>query len=195
MFNFFEHPWGLIVIAAAIFFIILVLQTIFPQKRLRWFKVISVLLIIAAFGIDYLVETDREKISKVITTAVKAVENEDPDSIETIIASDYRDSLHSSKTALMSYFRRALSEPLIRKNITRINSIDIQLPRATVIFTVRIFFEQQSSIYQGFKQQLLVESQADLEKQPDGRWLTSQIELLKIDLQPANWQNAGSASW
>ena len=195
MFNVFENPWGLIVIAVVIFFIILVSQTISPQKRLRWLKVIPVLLAVAAFGIDFLVETDREKISAAITTVVKAAENETPDLIEPVIANDYRDSLHNSKSVLMSYFRRALSEPLIRKNIERIRSIDIQPPRAIVIFTVRILFDQQSSVYQGFKQQLLVEAQADLEKQSDGRWLINRIEPLKLDNQPATWQSAGNGNW
>lgn len=157
--------------------------------------IIPILLILAAFGLDYLVETDREKITSVISTAVKAVENEDPDSIETIIADNYRDSYHSTKNALMSHCRTVLSEPLIAKNIKRISSMDVQPPKATVIFTVRILFDQRSSIYQGFKQQMLTESQAELRKQPDGSWLINSIELRKIDLHPADWKSAGSANW
>ena len=156
---------------------------------------IPALLILAAFGLDYLIETDAEKIDAVITAAVKAAENEDPDSIEMFIADNYEDSYHRSKNALMSHCRRTLSEPLIEKNIIRIVSMDVQPPQADVIFTVRILFDKQSRPYQNFKQQMLTELQANLRKQSDGRWLISRAELLKIDLHPADWKNVGSTNW
>jgi hypothetical protein len=195
MFNVYENPWGLTGIAVVILFTILVLRTIFPEKRLRWLMVIPALIVVVAFALDYLVETDREKIDAVISTAVKAVQNEDPDAVSTVIANNYRDSYHSSKSALMSHCRTVLSEPIIEKNIKRIVSINIQPPNATVIFTVRTLFDKQSDIYQGFKQQMLTEAQANLRKQPDGRWLIDRIELLKIDLHPAGWKDVGSANW
>lgn len=195
MFNFFENPWGLTVIAAVIFFVLLILRAVLPEKRLRWLMLIPVLLTAAAFGLDYLVETDSEKIDAVITAAVKAAENEDSDSIEMLIADDYEDSYHRSKSALMSHCRRTLSEPLIEKNIMRIVSMDVQPSEANVTFTVRILFDRQSRPYQNFKQQMLTELQADLRKQPDGRWLISSVELLKIDLHPTDWKNVGSTNW
>ncbi len=206
MFNFFENPWGLIAVSAFAFFVLLIFRAVFPEKRLRWMMLIPALLILAAFGLDYLIETDAEKIDAAITAAVKAAENEDPDSIEMLIADNYRDSYHRSKNAFMSHCRRTLSEPLIEKNIMRIVSMDIQPaqgrglaesgpPQADVIFTVRVLFDKQSRPYQGFKQQMLTELQANLQKQPDGRWLISRAELLKIDLHPASWQDVREANW
>lgn len=68
-------------------------------------------------------------------------------------------------------------------------------PHADIIFTVRTLFDKQSRPYQAFKQQMLTELQADLRKQPDGRWLISRVELLKIDLHPADWQDVKEANW
>jgi hypothetical protein len=168
-------------------------RSIFPQKR-HWRQLaLPVLLVVAAFGLDFLVETDLEKINAVIDIGVKAVENEDPDSIELIIADNYSDSYHGTKSALMSNCRAALSEPLIGKNIKRIVSLSIQPPKATAIFTVRILFDRQSDVYQSFKQQILTEVQADLQKQPDNQWLINRVELLKLDLHPANWQSIEQA--
>jgi hypothetical protein len=188
MFDVFEHPWGLITIAIATFFVLLMFRSISPEKCRWWLWLLPALLVLAAFGLDFLVETDLEKINAVINTGIKAFEDENPDLIEPLIADNYTDSYHSSKSVLMAHCREILSEPLIEKNIKRIVSIDIQPPKATAIFTVRILFDKQSYVYQSFKQQMLTEVQADLQKQLDNRWLINRVELLKIDLQPAGWK-------
>jgi hypothetical protein len=194
MFDVFEQPWGLLIIAGVAGLILLILRTVAPQKCRWWLWLLPAVLAVAAFGFDYLVETDREKINAVISIAVEGVENEDPDSIEMLIADDYRDSYHGSKDALMAHCEEMLSEPLFGKNIKRIVSIDIKAPEATVIFTVRVLFDPQSYVYQGFKQQLLAEVQADMRKQPDKSWLIRRTELLRIDFMPAGWQYTEQAN-
>jgi hypothetical protein len=194
MFNLFQHPWGLITVAIVTFLVLLMFRSISPEKCRWWLWLLPALLVLAAFGLDFLVETDLEKINAVINTGVKAFEDENPDLIEPIIADNYTDSYHSSKSVLMAHCRELLSEPLIEKAIKRIVSIDIQPPKATAIFTVRILFDKQSYVYQSFKQQMLTEVQADLQKQLDNRWLINRVELLKIDLQPAGWKYTEQAS-
>ena len=194
MFNFFEHSWGLITIAIITLFVLLIFRSISPEKRRWWQLTMPALLVVAAFGLDFLIETDLEKINAVINAAVLAVEDEDPDSIEQILADNYTDSFHSTKSALMSHCRARLSEPLIEKNIKRIVSIDIQPPKAAAIFTVRILFDKQSYVYQNFKTQMLTKLKADLQKQLDNQWLINRAELLEIDLRPADWQNIEQAN-
>lgn len=195
MFNFFEHPWGLITIAVITLFALLIFRSISSEKCRWWLWLLPAVLVLAAFGLDFLVETDLEKINSVIDTGVLAVENEDLDSIELIIADNYSDSYHSTKASLMSHCRIKLSEPLVEKNIKRIVSIDLQPPKATAIFTVRILFDKRSYIYQSFKQQVLTEVQANLQKQPDNRWLINRVELLKLDFHPADWQSIKNTNW
>ena len=117
MFNVFEHPWGLITVAIIILLVLLIVRSIFPEKRRWWQWLLPTLLAIAAFGFDFLVETDLEKINVVISAVVKAVEEENPDAIEPIISDNYRDSYHKTKKDLMYFCRWRLSEPLIEKNI------------------------------------------------------------------------------
>jgi hypothetical protein len=203
MFNIFEQPWTLFIVAVVVLCVVFGFRSISPEKRRWWQWLLPVFLVVAAFGLDFLVETDLEKIDAVINTGVKAVENENPDLIEPIIADNYTDSYHSSKSVLMAHCREILSEPLIEKNIKRTVSIDIQPPKATAIFTVRILFDKQSYVYQSFKSQMLTEVQADLQKHPDnlrlgtpyGGWLINRVELLKIDFQPADWQSIKKADW
>ena len=184
----------MITAAVIVLLILLMFRWLSPGKCRWWLWLLPVFLVVAAFGLDFLVETDLEKINAVINKGVKAVEDEDPDAIETVIADNYNDSYHSSKSVLMAHCREVLSEPLIEKNIKRIVSIDIQPPKATAIFTVRILFDKQSYVYQSFKQQMLAKVKVDLQKQPDGRWLINRVELLEIDLHPAKWQNIEQAN-
>ena len=181
--------------------IVLMVRRIFPEKWHWWQLMLPALLIAAGFALDYLVQTDTEKINAVINVAVKAVEEEDPDAIEAILADNYRDSYHRTKRTLMSHCRTRLSAPLVEKNIKRIVSIEVSPspspspsegrgspPTAAAIFTVRILFDKQSYVYQGFKSQMLIKMKLDLQKQHD-TWLISRAEMLEIDRQPAGWQH------
>jgi len=191
----------LLISAIVTLLIVLMVRRIFPEKWHWWQLALPALLIAAGFALDYLVQTDTEKINAVINVAVKAVEEEDPDAIEAILADNYRDSYHSTKRTLMTHCRARLSAPLVEKNIKRIVSIEVSPspspspsegrgspPTATAIFTVRILFDKQSYVYQGFKSQMFVKVKLDLQKQDDS-WLISRAEILEIDRQPANWQH------
>ncbi len=195
MWNIFERPWTLLAAAVIAFLVMLVLRRTIQGKKLPYLWLLPFLLALLAFGLDYLVETDLEKIKAVITTAVTAVEDENPDAIEPIIADNYRDSLHSTKKDLLYHLRRRLSEPLVEKNITRIVSIDISGTQAVAIFTVRIVFDQRSYIAQAYKQLILTKVELTLQKQPDNQWLISSAELLEIDLQPTSWRDIKQIQW
>jgi len=189
MFDIFEHPWGLLTLAVVTLLILLMFRRIFPEKRHWWQWLLPAFLIAAAFGLDALVQTDLEKINAVISTAVKAVEEENPDAIETIISNSYHDSFHPTKEALISHCSARLSEPLVEKNIKRIVSIDISPPEATAVFTVRIVFDKRSYVYRDFKQFMLAKIELDLQKELDKSWLINRAEILEIDRQPVNWRD------
>lgn len=191
MLDIFEQPWTLLIAAIIVLFVMLVLRRILPEKQ-HWFAngglALPIFLIVAAFGLDWLVKTDLEKINTVINTGVKAVENEDCASIEAIISDNYHDSYHNTKKDLMYYCRARLAKPLVEKNIKRIVSIDISGPKATAIFTVRIIFDKQSYVYQSFKSQVVTKVEINLQKELD-KWLIKEVEVLEIDRQPVNWQD------
>jgi hypothetical protein len=120
---------------------------------------------------------------------VKAVEEENPDAIETITSNSYRDSYHNAKEDLMYYCRSLLSEPLVDKSIKRIVSIDISPPEATAVFTVRIVFDKRSYVYRDFKRLMLAKIELDLQKELDKSWLINRAEILELDRRPANWRD------
>jgi len=191
----FEQPWALLIVAIITLLAMLVLRRISPEKRHWWQWLLPAFLAVAAFGLDFLVETDSEKINKLIGTAAKAVEEENCSAIKTIISENYRDSYHNTKRDLMYHCRTKLLEPLIEKNIARTVSIEISPPNATVVFTLRTIFDKRSYVYQSFKLQMFTKIKIDLQKELDNRWLINRAELLELDRQPATWQDITQATW
>ena len=195
MSSIFEQPWTLLIIAIIALPVLLMFRRISPEKSAWWQWLLPPFLAVAALGLDYLVQTDLEKINAVINTAVKAVEEENPDAIEAIISENYHDSYHNTKKVLMYYCRDKLSPPLVEKNIARIMATQISQPDAIAIFTVRTVFDKRSHIYQSFKSQTFTKVQIGLQKEPDGSWLINRAELLELDRRPASWQDIKQASW
>jgi len=189
MFNVFEHPWGLLIVAVIALPAMLILRTIFPEKRHWWQLALPAILAGAAFGLDLLVKTDLEKINAVINSAVKAVEEENPNAIEAIISENYTDSFHRTKTTLMYHCRARLVPPLVKKNYKTILEIEMSPPTATAVFTVRIVFDKKSFVYHSFKRIMLTKVQISLQKEQDNQWLINRAELLEIDRRPVNWRD------
>ena len=188
MFNIFENPWGLLIAAFAALLALWVLRSVSPEKMRWWFWLAPALIAGAAFAVDFLIETDREKIENVIYTLAKAVEEEKCDVITSLISDNYSDSFHKTKKQLVTRCKGRLAEPLVERAIPRIVSVEQSSPNSIVIFTVRVLFDKQSDVSQLYKPDIFFKVQAKLEKQPDSRWLINTIEIIEIDRLPAEWQ-------
>jgi len=189
MLNIFEQPWTLLIAAVATLPVLLMVRSIFPEKRHWWQLALPPLLAVAAFGLDLFVQTDLEKINVLIDTGIKAAKEENPNAIDAVISANYHDSYHNTKKDLMDYCRALFSQPLIEKNKKLALAIEISPPTATATFTVLTRFDKQSYVYQSFKSQMLVKVQINLQKQPDKSWLINRAEILELDRQPVNWKN------
>lgn len=187
MFDFFEQPYTLIGAAVLVLFAMLTFRSVIPEKRRWWQLLVPALVVAAAFGMDLAVRTDLEKINAVINTCIKAVEDEDCNAIEAIIAEDYRDSYHNTKRDLMRHCRTRLSQPLVEKNKKRACLVQLSPPNATAILFATIIFEKDSYVSVNYKAWLMVKVRFSFQEQPDKTWLINRIEILELDRQPANW--------
>jgi len=188
MFNIFEKPWTLIGIAVLVLLGLLQFRSIFTEKRRWWQWLVPALLAVAAFGLDFFVKTDLEKIRAVIKTGIKAVEQENPSGIEAIIADDYSDSYHNTKADLIAHCRKELSRSAVEKNKKANLLIEMSPPQATAVLTVWTRFNKESYIAQNYKQLFLIKVNLYLQKQFEKRWLIYRAELLELDRQPVNWR-------
>jgi len=187
MFNFFEQPYTLIGAAVLVLFAMLTFRSVIPEKRRWWQLLVPGLVVAAAFGLDFAIQTDLEKINAVINTGIKAVEEEDCNAIEAAIAEDYHDSYHNTKRDLMRHCRRQLSQSLVEKNKKRACLVRLSPPNATATLFATIIFEKDSYVSVNYKAWLMVEVRLDFQEQPDKTWLINRIEILELDRQPTNW--------
>jgi low affinity Fe/Cu permease len=188
MLNIFEQPWTLLGVSVIALLVILTIRSVWPERRHWWQLLIPVAIAAAGFGLDFFVQTDLEKINALIDTEIKAVEEEDCNAIESIIAGNYRDSFHNTKEDLMSHCRMQLTPGLVAKNKKSACLVELSPPTATATIFVLITFEKDSYISQEYKSSLLVKAKLYLQKQLDKSWLITRAEVLEIDRQPVNWR-------
>jgi len=136
MFNFFEQPWTLFITAFVVLYAMFRLRGIFPRKHRWWQWLIPVFIAVSAFGLDWIVQTDFEKINALINTGIKAVEEENAGAIEAIVSADYKDSFHYSKGQLRAHCERELSKSLVEKSNKLSMQLEISPPTATADLTV-----------------------------------------------------------
>ena len=150
---------------------------------------LPIFIAIGGIALDMLVQTDLEKINSVIGTVIKAVQQEDCDSIEALIAEDYRDSFHKTKWDLAAHCRRKLIPPLVEKNKKTACLVELSPPQATATLFMLTTFDKNSYVSENYKSFIFFKIELSFQKQPDKTWLISRGELLEIDKQPAKWND------
>jgi hypothetical protein len=187
MMNVFEHPWLLLIVAGAVFLCVAFFRDALPPKRAWLFWLLPIVIAAAAFGLDYFIQTDKEKIDTLLARACRAVELEDIKLLAPLMWDNYSDSAHPSKQALLDHFQSRLDEPLIEKIVPAIVSLEINPPDATVVFTARVMFDPQGPVYE-YQKMMVFKLGANLTKQ-EGKWFFSRVEITAINFQPAGWKN------
>lgn len=194
MWDVFEQPWTLVGVAVFALVVVWVIKITLAKKSVGRLFFVPLFIAMLGFGLDYFVATDSEQIRGVIQRASDAVEKEDAALLEPLLCADYRDSIHRSKESVIKYFRDHLKDPVIEQNIANVETIDFSDKRASVVFTVRVVFEDQSLVAQNYKKMLFVKARADMQKEEKG-WLIKSIELTNLDLQPVRWKDIRQYNW
>jgi hypothetical protein len=190
MFNIFEQPWTLLGASVLVLFGVLTYRSVWDNKH-WWQFLLPVFCASLAFGLDNLVQTDREKIQVVLNTGLQAVVARDIGKIDTLIADDYSDSFHKTKADLLAHCQSQLSPASIIKAKQRAALIELSSSRAKVTFFVLLTFDKNSDITQGLISILQVKTVINLQKQPDSKWLIEQIEVAEVGGNPISWQQTG----
>ncbi len=189
MWNIFEQPWTLLGASVLVLFGVLTFRSIWDPKRHWWQWLLPLVLAGAAFGLDFLVVTDLEKVHTTTRMFLKAVENENVIGIARLIGPDYSDIRHSSKAALMTRCRQELDGPTVER-LKKLGDIVELSPRGAEV-TVSLFvrFAKDSRIARLYKPVFLARIRLILKKQPNGQWLIDRIDMLEVDKQPITWRN------
>ncbi|MBN2270708.1 MAG: hypothetical protein JXN61_08845 [Sedimentisphaerales bacterium] len=187
MFNFFEQPYTLIGLAVIVLFGLFTFRSVFPEKRSPRQWLIPLSIVALAFALDLLVRTDREKLNALISTLMKAVQEENHAAIEPLIAVDYQDSHHRTKAELMARCRKTLADIYIHKNKLRSCLLQISPPAAKATIFTTTTFDQKSWVAQSYKSFLFFKGEIFFARQSDGSWRVTRINPLEVDKQPITW--------
>jgi len=188
MFDVFEQPWTLVGAAVLVLFGMLTFRSVLPEKRRWWQLALPAFIVMAAFGTDLLVQTDREKINALLRKGMKAVEQRNLDALAAIISADYYDSFHKSKQQLMAHSWKEMERSGVQKIKRSSALVQMSPPQATASLIVIVRFEQDSYMAQNYKPWLLIKLRINLQKQPDKNWLVNRAEVLEVDKQPVQWR-------
>jgi hypothetical protein len=189
MFNFFEQPWTLLGAAVLVLFGVLTYRSVVPEKRRWWQLLVPVLIAAAAFGIDALVTTDKEKITAVLDKGIQAVEDENFSAIESYLSDDYRDSFHASKQQLIDHAQRELNMNMVEKSKRTNTLVKIDGNRANVTLFMQAVLSKNSSVSQIYNVPFVqLKVDVNFVKQ-NNNWLVSNIELRSVNQQPVKWSD------
>jgi len=187
-------PKNKFVIPAAVLILILyeavlVIRAAWGDKTLWWLWIVPVVIAVTGVGLDTFVKSDMEMIRTAIYSGASAVENENPDRVESVISDNYSDSFHRSKESLMRHCRSILSEPLIETIVPRITAVSIEPPNASIVCVSQISFSPSSYASQYYGSGMLVTTRIELQKQATNQWLMNRIEITQINMYAASWSD------
>lgn len=188
MWNVFEFPFVGIGIGLIVFVGFWIFRVVCPSRKRRWHYFVPLAIYIAAFAVAYLVQTDNEKILAVVNRGIRAFQKMDIQPIKEIIADDYADSLHSSKTYIVAYCQGFFETAMVEKVTFLSRRTDIQAAKAVMTFEASVKFAEQSHIAQMGKSFLFIKAKLYFEKTADKRWLINSSEILEIDRTPIDWK-------
>ena len=189
MFNVSEQPWTLLGAAVIVLFIVLTVRAVLPERRQWWQWLFPIGVAALAFGLDYLFTTDLEQVHSLIKTVLKAVEQEDSQTIDRCISIQYQDSRHASKEQLMRHCREELDGPAVVKCKKKGARVEISPPKGRATLSLFVLFEKETRVAQTYKPNVLLKVGLYLTKESDHTWRIIRIELLEVDLQPVNWRS------
>ncbi len=189
MFDFFEQPYTLIGGAILVLFGVLTFRSVLPEKRHWWQWLLPLVLAGSAFGLDCLVETDREQIDAVIDAGIVAVGARDIGSLARIISPGYEDSMHGSKERLLHHCRQAISQNQVvkaRKKGIRLTNLSESSATANVF--IRMVFDKNSYFAENYKSSVQIRVDVTLDRRAGSGWLVRRVELRSIDRQSCTWR-------
>ena len=187
MFNIFQQPWTLVVIAFAAYVAIWLWRTVAGEKVSKKYFLIPIVLIVLAFAIDGFFKTDREKVNSLIKVTMGAIENEDIDTIDKVVSPSYEDIVHRSKAEILTYGRVMLEMMPVRKIKKQSSNLEFSDSSAQTLMSVVIHFGDEAETSEVMPL-LVVKARVHFVKTADKKWLINSTELLKINNQPIGWR-------
>jgi hypothetical protein len=188
MYNVFQQPWLLLFIAFMLLVVVYVMRTSFPQKQKWWHLLIPILIAAGAFGLDYLVKTDSEKVKGIMDNAIAATLERDTGAMNPLIADDYRDRHHPTKQMIMSTFNFVVARHSIRSITMTDYSIVVEGETADAEMLVRVRMNPATTAMPT-PEFAYAKLKLKFKKKPDATWQIKSTDLVEVNKNPVNWKS------
>ncbi len=184
MFNIFEQPWLLVILAAAAFLCQRILRSVNPEKWSNRYLLVPLVILGAAFLVDFAIKTDNEKVEHLIKAVRKAIVNEDSATVESVMSEDYSDNFHRNKDSAISHLKLFYEIAPIENAAIIEKLVEIGNGKAFAKLKVTILFGPDAPIAVAS-----VVFSLDLIKNQANQWLICSSKLYELNKQPVEWQN------
>lgn len=189
MTNLFQTPWLLLFVSLVLLIVVTLVRQKSPQKQRWWLLLLPLSVAVLAFGLDYFIKTDYEKVKHTIKRVRDAVVAEDADALAMTLSPAYSDRSHNSGDKLVSFLRSFFKTTKIdRAPQTKQVKFDINAHTATVENLYRVHVEPNSAYAQAASM-YFVKVRIRLTKNADAQWLITGCELMELNFQPFHWGN------
>jgi hypothetical protein len=172
----YESPILLIIVSVALFCVITLFRNFMPEKRRWWQFVIPAFVFVAAFALDYFVETDREKVKARILEARAAVLSQQPQIIIGMLDADYHGQHGYNREAVAKRSRQYFTRPFAKKIRINYNEITVEGDKAQSILNTTVHFALA-----------IIETKIDFIRHGN-TWLVRSVDIEKINnKEPPRW--------
>lgn len=187
MFNVFESPLLLSLTAVVSVIVIWVMRVARPDKIGWRYSMIPILIMAAAFSLDFFVKTDREKINSALNIAIKAFTLKQIEPISEIVAADYSDPANSSKMMILAYCKALFEIAPVEKISLLSKNLKINGSKAVLTSDAMVKFAPESEITKMGQSLMLVKFRLYFRKTAQKQWLVHSSNILEIDRKAVNW--------
>ena len=182
----YESPLILIIVAVAVFCIITILRNFFPDKRRWWQFLIPVAVLVAAFAIDYFVETDREKVEARILEARAAVLALQPQVVIGMLDIDYIGQHGYDRQAVARKSQQHFSRPFAKKIRINHNEITVDGDKAVSDLNTTVHFEESTQAGQ-YIPLAVIQAKIGFVRRND-EWFVESVHIEKVNnKEPPRW--------
>lgn len=189
-FNVLEQPWAWAAVGVWLFFGFWMAGHFWLLKITRKHLLIGPVVVLLAFGLDWLVTTDREKIETVVAKIARATKEEDAEEIIRHIGAGYAGQLGASREVFASYCRMTFKRPQIEDHLSVKHEVQLDKDRATVQIVAFSQLDKRSQWAAAMGSAKTV-WEVRLTKQADKNWKIVWIDILEFNNEKVDWGRTG----
>ena len=179
----------LLIITAVVWMVTTLVALLKGMEERRWRLLLPLAGVLIAFGVDYFVKTDHEKIDILVTVLTESAVDGDLSQLEAIISENYSDAKNKSKRHLLAFCKPIYGRSHIQKINRKYFDINVTRPNAKCDLDMVVILNPESS-YAMAGNIVALETRLHLSRSDDGMWQIISSEILKANNYDVSWKSA-----